>query len=145
MVLEKAWRVPRETWYQLAKRAATVPAMAIQPRGLRLEVGARHGSASMTRTPARVRMSSGRRARTLVGIYFLASIPFLESAFRVGLVQTVETFRIFDSFFVASAATGIKLSFSVPSALISVPGTFSFDAARTALEPAVEAGRPRFA
>src|SRR5882757_9594858 len=123
MVLEKAWRVPSETWYQLAKRAATVPAIAIQPRGLRLEAGARHGSAIMTRTPVRVRMISGRRARTLVDIYFLASAPLLVSAFRLGLVQTLEMFRIFDSFFVASAAAGIKLSSSVPSALIAVPGS----------------------
>src|SRR5580704_14692410 len=74
MVLEKAWRVPRETWYQLANSAATVPAIAIQPSGLRLAAGLRHGSASITRTPVRVRMSSGRRARTLGDIYFLASV-----------------------------------------------------------------------
>jgi hypothetical protein len=43
---------------------ATVPATAIQPRGLRLVVGLRQGSTSMMRTPVRVRMSSGRRART---------------------------------------------------------------------------------
>src|SRR5260370_38248921 len=110
MVLEKAWMVPRETWYQLAKRAPTVPAMAIQPRGLRLDAGLRHGSASMTRTPGRVRMSSGRRARTLVDIYFLASVPFLESAFPVGLVQTGAMFRIFDSCFVSSATAGSKWS-----------------------------------
>src|SRR5260370_27170200 len=139
MVLEKAWRVPRETWYQVAKRAATVPAMAIQPRGLRLEAGARQGSASMTRTPVRVRMSSGRRARTLVDIYFLASVPFLEFALRVELVQTVAMLRIFDSFFVASAAAGIKLSSAVRSASVSVPGSFSFEAARTAGGPAPRA------
>src|SRR5271168_3876158 len=81
MVLEKAWMVPRETWYQLAPREATVPAMAIQPRGFRLVPGLRHGSASMMRTPVRVRMISGRRARTLVDIYFLASVA--------GIMKTV--------------------------------------------------------
>src|ERR1700761_3329468 len=47
--------------------------MAIQPRGLRLEVGFKHGSASIIRTPLSVRMSSGRRARTFADIYFAAS------------------------------------------------------------------------
>src|SRR5271170_718064 len=96
--------------------------MAIQPRGLRLEAGARQGSASMMRTPPRVRMSSGRRASTFVDIYFLASGGSLESDFRVLGFQTVEMFLIFDSFFVASAAAGIKLSFAVRSALRSTPG-----------------------
>src|SRR3984957_10782823 len=73
MVPEKAWMVPNWIWYQLAMRDPTVPAMASQPRGLRLEPGFRHGSANMTMTPTRVRISSGRRARTLDDIYFVAS------------------------------------------------------------------------
>src|SRR5260370_20028639 len=145
MVLEKAWMVPRETWYQLAKRAPTVPAMAIQPRGLRLDAGLRHGSASMMRTPVRVRMSSGRRARTLVDIYFLASVPFLAFALRVELVQTVAMLRIFDSFFVVSAAAGIKLNSAVRSAFTSVFRISLFEAARTAGQPGAGAGWLRFA
>src|ERR1700761_5912581 len=51
MVPEKAWRVPSWIWYQLAAMEATVPAMASQPSGLRLELGFRHGSARMARAP----------------------------------------------------------------------------------------------
>ena len=69
MVSEKAWMRdaevrPDTSW---RRRRATVPAMAIQPRGLRLEAGLRHGSASMMRTPARVRMNSGSRAEDVGG------------------------------------------------------------------------------
>src|ERR1700722_9422665 len=75
MVLEKACTVtPRETWYHAATSDPTVPPTAIQPRGLRLDVGLRQGSASMMRTPVRVRISSGNRATALVDIYLLASV-----------------------------------------------------------------------
>src|ERR1700733_4244927 len=51
MVPENAWTVPNWSWYQLAMRDPTVPAMASQPRGLRLESGLRHGSAIIKKKP----------------------------------------------------------------------------------------------
>ncbi len=50
----------KESCQRLAQRAMVVPMAATQPRGRRGHAGGSEASMSMTATPVRVRMTSGR-------------------------------------------------------------------------------------